>query len=371
MTVNPINRKPRVLVVPLNWGLGHATRLIPLIRELKELDAEILMGGGPDQIKILKQEFQDLKVLPLPFLKIRFSRFGSQILKLGLQVPKILITILREHFALRSLIRCENLDAVISDNCFGLWNKSVFSIFITHQLWIRLPGRIRWLEKTINRVNHWFINHYNLCWVPDYPGEHGYSGILSQNLPAHPDIRYIGILSRFANMSDQPAPKESTNKNVLVILSGPEKQRSQFENRIKEELADLPEGYSIKIIRGLPSDSRSLGENWFNHVDARTFYSLIRESDIVISRAGYSTIMDLLSLGKSAFLIPTPGQTEQEYLAKILSEKGFFRTISQSEFKWSDIINTPLPDIPKHIQRENLLKGELVRFMELLVQRRR
>ena len=368
MISNQLNRKPRILVVPFSWGLGHATRLIPVIHELNKVGADIFISGGPDQVKILKQEFQDIKILPLPYLRIRLSGLGSQIPGLALQVPGILISILREHYALRSLIRRESLDAVISDNCYGLWNKSVLSIFITHQLWIRLPGRIRWLERTINHMNHWFIRHYDLCWVPDYPGAEGYAGILSHKLPKRPEIRYLGILSRFRNFSETKIPEKSTKRKVLIILSGPEKQRSRFEKLIMDELPHIAEGYSIKIIRGLPSDKRPPDKNWYNHADAQTLFLLLRESDLIISRAGYSTVMDLLCLGKSAILVPTPGQTEQEYLAGILAEKGLFRIITQSEFILSKAIDEPVPDISVDFSGKNLLREEIKRFIELLDQ---
>lgn len=334
------NNKKKVLVVPLSWGLGHATRLIPVIRTLLDAGAEVVMGGGPEQRHILKKEFPELAVIPFPFLRIQLSKGHQQIFRLALQVPRFLLQIIREHQFLKNVLRDLSPDAVISDNCYGLWNRNVPCFFITHQLWIRLPGSIRYLEQLVNRMNHWFIRHYTCCWIPDLPENNGLAGILSHTEHSLPKVKYVGILSRFIQ-SAQPHQGQSGNDiKLLIILSGPEKQRTLFENRIRDLLKDLPADFSYRVVRGLPSSTKTTETNWYNYADTSTLARFIREADLVISRAGYSTVMDLITMNKPAILVPTPGQTEQLSLAEHLQKKGIFPYVLQDDLQLENLLRT-------------------------------
>ncbi len=346
-------RKKRILVVPLNWGLGHATRLIPVIKQLIALEVEVITGGSPQHQQLLKQEITHLETVDFPYLNIHLSGRKTQLFSLAFQLPTFLFQIVREHYALKKLIRSKNIDVVISDNCYGLWNRSVYSVFITHQLQIRLPQGIRFLERSVNRINSYFIHKFNECWVPDWEEEGGFAGELSHTVPFDTRVKYIGILSRFTCMKQYTQSAHiKFNKKILFIISGPEKQRTVFENIIREELTHIPKKYDYMVIRGLPSEKEPDSDQWLSHAGSGKMHRLMVDADVIVCRAGYSTIMDLLALGKTAILIPTPGQTEQEYLAGYLATKGYFHTYQQHQFKLSsaisyfeklDINNPPVP----------------------------
>jgi predicted glycosyltransferase len=328
----------KVLIVPLNWGLGHASRIIPIISALKNAGATVIVGGSDKHQSLIKQEFRDILFIQIPHLNIRLNGKNRQLFRISIQLPAFLLSIIREHWALKKIIAENDIAAVISDNCYGLWNRKVYSIFITHQLTIRLPYPLKFLEKGINKINRLFIGNFNECWVPDIQENGGIAGELSHTTISMPNLKYIGILSRFNSQGSGIKPNHhSQPKKLLVIMSGPENQRTYFENKIKDEIIQLGNKYSYSIIRGLPEMTNdNLQEGWYNHLSAKQLGDLILKSNYIICRSGYSSIMDLLALGRTALLIPTPGQTEQEYLAEYLSEKGLFMYQKQAEINLTE-----------------------------------
>ena len=366
MNKNQNTKKKRILVVPLNWGLGHATRLIPIIRKLKKMNAEVLLAGSPQHLKLLQKEITQVKTVDLPYLNIRLSGRRSQVISLALQMPLFLIQIIREHIALKKLIHTRSIDIVISDNCYGLWNHSVFSVFITHQLWIKLPKSIRFMEKPLHRFMSSFIRKFNECWVPDIEESGGFAGVLSHHVPINLKVKYLGILSRFTGMKANPQSAHNKDrKKILFLISGPEKQRTVFESIIRSELSQISKKYDYKVIQGLPSKNDLTNDSWLPHADSETMFRLITEADIIICRAGYSSIMDLITLKKTAVLIPTPGQSEQEYLARHLTEKGYFIFQEQGKFRLSNALSEfekTTIKIPPTSYNEKRLKACLEQF---------
>ena len=237
-----------------------------------------------------------------------------------------------EHKWLKKMVMAYGFDAVISDNRFGLYHHKIPSIFITHQLTIKSPFG-KWSEKILRKWNYTYINRFTTCWVPDVESEDNLAGELSHPVvkPALP-VKYIGLLSRF----EKSKPGETEN-HLLFILSGPEPQRTLLENKIIHEVSHYP-GTST-IIRGLPSSLSIIPSTgmikFYNHLPAEELDKEIQKADWVISRCGYSTVMDLVKLQKKSILIPTPGQTEQEYLAKHLQRKQIACSIEQKDFSLS------------------------------------
>jgi uncharacterized protein (TIGR00661 family) len=316
----------KVLLVPLNWGLGHATRVIPIIKLLLKKGFVVYIAGSPPHLVLLTSEFDNLNILQLPYLKIKLNNSKSLIFSVIWQAPVFLLQIIREHKALKKLLKKQNIDIVISDNCYGLWNRKVYSIFITHQLSIKLPKSIRLFEKSVNLINHFLIGKFNICWVPDFEKNYTLGGELSHQLKIRPNYIYIGPLSRFFHKDNKvfDLPKVKI-KQILFIISGPETQRTLFENIIKAQIVDLEKEYTCIIVRGLPAISdNNLPAGWFNHVSGNVLENFIRQSEFIVCRPGYSTVMDLIALQKLAIVVPTPGQSEQEYLAKYLENKGIF-----------------------------------------------
>jgi uncharacterized protein (TIGR00661 family) len=318
--------KNKILIAPLDWGLGHATRCIPLIRQLLAKKHEVIIAAGGAIKVLLEQEFPAIKILPLKGYRIQYSktRWGIFFVIIS-QVPKVLYSIFSEKRWLDRTIETNKIDIVISDNRFGLFNKKVYSIFITHQLFIQSPLLQSWLQK----INYYFINKFDECWVPDFKNPPNLAGKLSHplKLPSTP-IKYIGSLSRFE------ANEIKEEKHLLILLSGPEPQRTILENIIIAQLKNFFE--PVLLVRGLPGNSNSIevGQNvkHINHIPSEELEEAILSASFVIARSGYSTIMDLTKLKKKAILIPTPGQTEQEYLAKHLFQQQLIFSIEQQKF---------------------------------------
>jgi len=325
----------RVLVCPLDWGLGHATRDVQIIEGLLNAGFEVIIGADNAPLSFLQQHFPALQHIRLPSFQISYPAGGSMILKMLFSIPKIMVGIFKEHQQLKKIIKDLQVEIVISDNRFGLWNSKIYSIFITHQLWIKTPPGIIIFERILNRINHWFINKYDECWIPDYAGNYNLSGELSHidKLPNH--LKFIGILSRFRLLrKSRPLDQVLSGKyDILVIISGPEPQRSIFENLLIKQISASE--YKAIFVLGKPSENIDYNTHnikFINHLATVDLETLIVETPVIISRSGYSTIMDLVRLNKSAILVPTPGQTEQEYLAKIMMDKKWFYSVSQSKF---------------------------------------
>lgn len=327
--INKKHNKPRILLSPLDWGLGHATRCIPLIATLLRQHAEVIIAAEGDAASILKKEFPSLVILPLKGYGIRYSRQKQAFwLKIALQLPRILRATRYEKKWLARCIKEHRIDGVISDNRLGFCNSTVPCIFITHQLFIETG--ISYINRTMQRINYHFINRFNECWVPDDASVNNLAGKLSHPsvMPAIP-VHYLGILSRFNPTATH------IRYDLLVLLSGPEPQRSLFENLLCIQLRHY-QG-SVVLVRGLPQEANSregIPENIVvhNHLQASELNLLIQQSDMIVARCGYSTVMDLVSLQKNAVLVPTPGQGEQEYLAGYLFEKKLFYTTPQAGF---------------------------------------
>ena len=318
-----------MLVAPLDWGLGHTTRCIPLIQALLHQNFIILLATEGNSAALLSKEFPNITILPLDGYNISYA--SKKVLfnaKIFFQISKILRAIKHENKWLEQIIREYKIDIVISDNRYGLYNRGIKSIFITHQLAIE-TGNIftNWI---VQKLNYKLINKFDACWIPDEKAPNDLAGKLSNpnKLPTIP-VNYIGALSRFK--------KEDKDKNIdlLVLLSGPEPQRTILEKMMLEQMNELQ--CKMILIRGLPSVEDKLISNnkaitIYNHLTADELSTTIQSSKIVVARSGYSTIMDLVSLQQKAILIPTPGQTEQEYLAKYLAEKKYFVAAKQSGF---------------------------------------
>lgn len=305
-----------VLVCPLDWGLGHVMRCIPLIDGLIRDGHEVICCGDGMSGEVLKREYPNCKYINLPGYKIEYSTGNSQMLRLLLQVPKIVRGIAREHCAVGEIVREYGVDMVISDNRYGLYGSGAKSIFITHQLNIKTP--VKWVSGIINIINHWFINCYDECWVPDIESDGNLSGELSHGGKfvdsgvGEGRIKYIGFLSRFRNVD------ADSNVPLLGIVSGVEPQRSIFARHLIDEFKR--DGRKAEIVLGLPIDEGNVvvdrNLTIYSYLNGNELATKIAGAEMVVCRSGYSTLMDMQVFGKKLKLVPTPGQTEQEYLAK-------------------------------------------------------
>lgn len=323
-------RKPLVLISPLDWGLGHTTRCIPIIHELIQQGCTVIIACNSIQKILLISEFPQVSFVDLQGYDLKYgkTRWGT-VLRIIFQIPKILTRINNEKRWLNIFLKQHPVDIIISDNRFGLHASKIHSIFITHQLYIK-TGLGIFADQFVQWLNYRRIARFTACWVPDYKGDQSLAGKLSNpdKLPPLP-VQYLGGLSRL-----HPCTERNSTIDLLIVLSGPEPQRSIFEKKLLKEL----KGYTGKavLVRGLPEskDEIRIGDNVtvYNYAPVNQLNKLICSTDYIISRSGYTTVMDLLKLQKKSIFVPTPGQAEQEYLAEYLHDKQFAYAVTQQEF---------------------------------------
>lgn len=325
-----MHKNKTILVAPLNWGLGHATRCIPIIRLLLEEGFQVLLGSDGNALTVLQREFPKLEFVTLPSYQIEYPKKTANFKwKMLLRSPKIIQAIHAEQKMLKDLVKSNAIHGVISDNRFGLYHSAIPTVFITHQLQV-LSGNTTWLASAINRR---YIKHYDACWVPDFKGANNLSGKLAHPKNFTIPVTYIGPLSRL-NILDIPV-----SYDILVLLSGPEPQRTELEQILLHELK-MHKG-KVLFVRGkIDAEKPIKGLDHIKIIDfmeSEALEKAINASKLILCRSGYTTIMDLAKLGKKAFFIPTLGQTEQEYLAKRLKKLRKAPFANQSEFQIKDL----------------------------------
>ena len=312
-----------ILISPLDWGLGHASRCIPIIRQLTYAGHKVTMAGSGRSLILLQQEFPHLESFEIQGFSPSYSNSGNMVLNMLLLLPRFISTIICEHHELKKLIRQYHFDIIISDNRYGLWNKKVRSILITHQVMIKTPAWLRLIEYPLYRVSRLLISRFDTCWIPDDKESPGLSGDLSHKYPLPDNAVFIGPLSRFEKPENFPE-RRSVEGNITAIISGPEPQRSIFEDALKKQLAGLNQ--NAIIISGKPeSEETAVVDGKLTilpHLSVNEMSYVFDSSSVVICRSGYSSIMDLQAMGAKALFVPTPGQTEQIYLAQLHQKSG-------------------------------------------------
>ncbi|WP_323787120.1 glycosyltransferase [Psychroserpens sp.] len=318
--------KKRILVAPLNWGLGHATRCIPLIQALVANSFEPVIASDGVALKLLQKEFPNLETVNLPSYNISYPKNGQFFkLKMLQNSPKLIKAITAEKKATETIVKDYSIDGILSDNRLGVHDKHIPCVFMTHQLKV-LSGNTTWLSTKMHQK---IITRFDECWVPDTIGDDNLSGELGHSDSVGITLKYIGPLSRFKKSERQ------LKYDLLVLLSGPEPQRTLLEKLLLKEL-EMYHG-NVLFIKGVVDGESKASINKhitiYNFMTSDALENAINESKIILSRSGYTTVMDLAKLEKKAFFIPTPGQFEQEYIAKRLTKLGFVPSCDQKEFK--------------------------------------
>jgi len=314
-----------ILVAPLNWGLGHATRCIPIIKALQDNNFIPIIASDGIALDLLKKEFPYLKFLELPSYEIEYAKNGKYFKwKLLKNCPKMIEAILEEKRLVKKWVKKHDIDGIISDNRLGVFSKKVPSVFITHQLNV-MTGNTTWITSLLHQN---IIKKYTECWIPDALGTPNLAGELSHLKNPDLNIKYIGPLSRLH-------PKKiETKYDLMIILSGPEPQRGLLEEKVKKEIP-LYNG-NVLFIKGIIEKDQKKEQidnvTFYNFMHSRQLEQALNESNTIVCRSGYTSIMDLSKLNKKAFFIPTPGQYEQEYLAKKLKKEGLVPYIEQDLF---------------------------------------
>jgi len=306
--------------------LGHASRCIPIIHALVKLNFEPILASDGDALLFLQKEFPLLKSYTLPSYNIKYSKSGKNLkFKLFLSVPSIFLAVKKEQKYISQLIEKEKIKGIISDNRFGVFSKKIPSVYLTHQLRV-LSGKTTKLTSLIHQK---IIKKFDECWVPDFKNKPNLSGDLGHLKVVGFNLKYIGVLSR---VKFKPT---KTKYDLLVLLSGPEPQRTLLEIKLLKELNNY-QGNTL-FVRGtlsIESSIKTSNKNIkiVNYLLTEALEKAMNQSEMVICRSGYSTIMDLSALGKKAYFIPTSGQYEQEYLAKKLQKEKIAPYSEQESF---------------------------------------
>ena len=347
------NTYKSILIAPLDWGLGHATRCIPIIRYFLQKDWKVYIACPPASAHeaLLKKEFPEVTFVPLFGYEVQYARSRAFFMpKMFLQLPRISQKIRKENSWLKKFVNTHSIDLIFSDNRYGLYHPKVPCVFMTHQLELILPKKYQ--QRIAQKISYHYIQKYKQCWIPDFK-DNGLAGSLSHPmaLPKVP-IFYLGCLSRLgAKIQNLPI-----QYRYLIILSGPEPQRSILEEKFLKILPYL-EG-KILLVRGKPNEENTITVpvhcTIVNHLDNEQMRIAFASAEYIVSRTGYTTVMEILSWQKKSILIPTPGQTEQEYLGKQLHESHYAYCFSQetadylSEFKTVDNWKYIFPNYTDH-----------------------
>jgi hypothetical protein len=373
-----------VLISPLSWGFGHAGRMIPLALELKHRGCRVIFAADARLLQIAVRDLNGVIMVEIPGLRISYSRFLPQYLCIALQLPRIVASAIREHRILRRLAEEFTPSVIISDNRFGFYHNEIFSAYITHQILIPFPVTLRFMEPLASWIHRTIISRYDLCLIPDYPGSDNLSGRLSHGRRIPGNVLYMGPLSRFASSGGQEDAGSGLRPVICLILSGPEPQRSLFLEKVTSALRPVllqeddgsperafteaaestgevfqkaagstvgafPEAaagvhHMMRLVilsatpATLPLQEFHPPASFITEPDTAMMRRTIASSSLVITRAGYTSVMELVSLGRGAVLVPTPGQTEQEYLGEYLNGRYGFITLRQNNLEMLSLI---------------------------------
>lgn len=288
-----------ILLSTLDWGMGHTTRCVSIIKILLENNNTVIFAGNNAQCEFVLKEFPTLITLYLPGYNIQLDGNKNTYFQLLMQAKSFGTSIRKEKVWVSTFLKTNAIDIIISDNRYGFYNEAIPSIIITHQLNLQVPRFKLLANKRVKKL----LENFDVCWVPDTK-DHFLTGLLTQqklDIPTH----FIGWLNRLDKIQ---AP---IKYDYLIILSGPEPERTNFLKNMLNKYTDsnLHIAFVGVDLSNFPS---------FKNPTSTELSILIAQSDTIISRAGYTTIMELSALNKKAILYPTKGQYEQVYLAKYL-----------------------------------------------------
>lgn len=325
--------RKRILVAVLDWGLGHATRCMPIINQLQRQGAEVLLAGSGASLALLRQQFPALKAHHLSPYNPSYPANTNMVWAMAGQLPKFVKAIAAEQKEIDKLVQQEAIDVVISDNRYGCHTKHAKCYIIAHQLNILMPEGWAWMQPIVNRFNHVQLAKFDGVWCPANDAT-----FPEKLLQGHGklNMRFIGFLSRMQSVvSDDGGPMSDAKKEyaVTAICSGPEPQRGLLEEELTKQLSKLTVPSILVAGRVEKSEKRKVKGNCtiVNYMGSEELNKLMAQSTVIISRSGYSTVMDMMRMGNKAIFVPTPGQTEQEYLAEALMQQGIAYSAAQAE----------------------------------------
>lgn len=323
-----------VAICPLNWGLGHASRCIPIIQQCILKHNKVIVASDGIALEFLKNEFPNLTYYELPAYGVRYP-YGSIFKNLLTQSFRIWKAILSERQAMNKIIDKEKIHFVLSDNRYGLQRVQCPSVFLCHQVYIHADNRL--MRLLMNGVNGLMLYFAKEIWVPDMPDYPSLGGKLTHTpgKSVSKKIKYIGPQTNL----NLPESESMSSGNLLILLSGPEPQRSLLENQITKLLPDLDQRVNVCLIRGSKSGTTLSIDlaRIIDLADRSVVAAEVAKATAIVCRSGYSTLMDLASYKGKVLYIPTPGQTEQEYLARLHADEQRKFAVNQSELSLSHL----------------------------------
>lgn len=318
----------RVLFAVSSWGLGHATRDLVLLRALLSARRSVTVLSTGRALRALRQELGDrCDYLDLPDIPVALSRTSLGFhLKMLVSLPRTFHTFWREHRFVRDLCRREKYDRIVSDSRYGVWSSSIPSYHVMHTLHHVLPGRALPGEYVMERVHHRLLSGARKILVPD-DEEDGLAGDLCHNLACfrREQLEYIGILS---SVVLQPCEEDV---DCFVSISGVEPQRTLLEQEVLRQAREL--AGRVVIALGKPEHNQPVSVDGrmtiYPYMGRQQQAEMLNRARVIVSRSGYTTLMELAELGKRALVIPAVGQTEQEYLGEVHEARGNLHSVPQ------------------------------------------
>lgn len=311
-----------------SWGLGHATRSLPVIRKLIEEDNELTIISNDRSLELLKKELgEEIDYFDIQDYPMLLSENSRQFMAKSIVYwPSFIARMESGLQSLKKILENKKYDRIISDGRYDIYSRKIPSFFISHQMRIMNPLRIKMFERGSEIFNLFFFKRFAGVIVPDYK-EDSLSGELSHNLGRIDEnkLHYVGALSDFK--------KKNAKKDIdyLISISGPEPQRTMLEEIILKQVEGLDGNIVITL-----GKSENFEKFVNKNVETRSFLTkeeredYLNRAELIVSRSGYSTIMDLAVIGKKALMIPTPGQIEQEYLGYYHNNMGTFYSVNQN-----------------------------------------
>ena len=308
----------------LNWGVGHATRSIPIIKNYLDQGNKVILFSDGEAENMLRNSFPTLTIHTLPSYKIQYKSKNFLFLFIILQSFTRFWIIWREQLHMRRYQKLYQPNAVISDNRYGCYLKGLKNYLISHQLKLVTDDVIERLSQKFVDI---LLKPFDELWIPD---------IESVKLSAAMTDVNISIPKRWIGFPDLKLVKDAPAENIelLVLLSGPEPRRTELEKKYLNVIATLP--YKVVFIAGNFSQGYKLTEthNCIHHSRMKYEETLqyIARAERIVCRSGYSTLIDLYILEKKNIIcVPTAGQPEQEYLADYWTEKGWVKMVEENE----------------------------------------
>lgn len=340
----------------MDWGLGHATRLIPIIDYFLNKNYSVILGGNGKSLMYLRNYYPNLESCQIPSAKIMYGKKSAIGISFSPSLFRFIRGIHREHFTLKKIVKRYNIDIVVSDNRLGLYCKSIKSIYLTHQLNVFTGLYSKFSDRIVSRFHKHFLNKFDHCFVPDYSNGKSLAGdLIKYNNQA--DLIFLGPLSRFYKKNEIQECKY--DNDILIMLSGPEPQRSIFEELVIEKFSNIDR--QVVVVRGVVSGDVKLPRavqniKYIDNPEDKLLYGLILRSKIVICRSGYSTLMDLAYCQRKAILVPTPGQPEQEYLAEY-----FYKTYNFTYCNQTSLMDLNVDKLERGVKWDYICDMELTK----------